>query len=182
MLRVVSHWIQVPTKRAGYLLIAFLWQAARFEPARSSKAEPEPEPEPNGEASAKAAGRLAFGAGAAVGSVPGEGESFANPVAEAGDDDGGNATVRPPFVSKHSFCVHRHHTKLYRQDDGVPSIGFGAFRAMMSAIADPDVDAARKARVNELERTATKQTREEEAEARDDPVGSPRRARFGTVG
>ena len=69
-----------------------------------------------------------------------------------------------------------------RQDDGAPSIGFGAFRAMMSAIADPDVDAARKARVNELERTATEQTREEEAEARDDPVGSPRRARFGTVG
>ena len=53
---------------------------------------------------------------------------------------------------------------------------------MMSAIADPDVDAARKARVNELERPATEQTREEEAEARDDPVGSPRRARFGTVG
>ena len=101
MLRVVSHWIQVPTKRAGYLLSAFLWQAARFEPARSSKPEPEPEPEPNGEASAKAAGRLAFGAGAAV-SVPGEGESFANPVAEAGDDDGGNATVRPPSVS---ICV-----------------------------------------------------------------------------
>ena len=70
--------------------------AARFEPARSSQPEPEPEPEPDDEASAKAAGRLAFGAGAAVGSVAGEGESFANPVAEAGDDEsgGGDAAVR----------------------------------------------------------------------------------------
>jgi hypothetical protein len=70
------------------------------------------------------------------------------------------------------------------QRDEDKAVGYGAYRAMMCAIADPRVSALEVARINELDGRSRQDDDEEAAVKRDAAAASrgPRRERFETIG